>query len=109
MTMSDTQNHGITRLVAQYFQLIDPKSLAIPPPCILKRSSVQAQIYNEMFDEDSLAPVIPPAGYRLRVLKSIVTRIEASEEWDPEEDVYLVFFLYIIYSGCALKQALILF
>jgi hypothetical protein len=85
--MSDTEDHSIVRLIAQYFQLIDPKSLAIPTPCILKRPSVQEQIYNEMFDEVSLSPIIPPASYRLRVLKSIVTRIEASEEWDPEEDV----------------------
>ncbi|CRG91541.1 putative protein YJR129C [Talaromyces islandicus] len=84
--MSEAEDLGIVRLVAQYFQLIDPKSLAIPPPCILKRPSVQDRIYKEMFDEDSLSPIIPPANYRLRVLKSIITRIEASEEWDPEED-----------------------
>ena len=90
--MSEAEDHGIGRLIAQYFQLIDPKSLAIPPPCILKRPDVQNQIYNDMFDEDSLAPIIPPAGYRLRVLKSIVTIIEGSEEWDPEEDVYALSF-----------------
>lgn len=82
------ENRATDRFIAQFFQLMDPRSLAIPPPDILKRPSVQNKIYNEMFDEDALSPIIPPASYRVRVLKSIVTKIEASEEWDPEEDVF---------------------
>lgn len=85
---NNTSNAEINRLIAEYFQLTNPQSLAVPPPCILKHPAVQAQMYTEMFDEDRLAPVIPPADYRLRVLKSIITRIESSEEWDPEEDVH---------------------
>lgn len=74
----------VRRLVAQYFQLVDPPQLDIPPGNVLLRPVVQDTLYERMFDE-SLTP-LPPAAYRARVLKLIIARIEASIT-DPEEDV----------------------
>ncbi|KAH8692401.1 putative methyltransferase-domain-containing protein [Talaromyces proteolyticus] len=77
---------GVALLVAQCYQLVDLKDLDIPPSSILKSPSVQTYIYNELFNEGVLSPIIPPETYRLRVLKALISRIEASEDWDPEED-----------------------
>lgn len=78
--MSDS----IRVLVAQYFQLVDPQNLSIPPGSILVQPQVQAALYERMFEE-TLTP-LPPATYRTRVLKLILARIEESLT-DPEEDV----------------------
>jgi hypothetical protein len=72
------------KLVAQYFQLVDPPQLDIPPGNVLLRPIVQKALYERMFDE-SLTP-LPPAAYRTRVLKLIIARIEESIA-NPEEDV----------------------
>jgi hypothetical protein len=74
-----------SRLVAQYFQLVEPWDLDIPPPAVLKDPQVQAAIYEQMFDESRIDP-IPPLNYRTRVLKTVIARIEESLT-DPEEDV----------------------
>lgn len=71
-------------LVAQYFQLVDPPHLALPSGNALIQPAVQEALYERMFDE-ALTP-LPPATYRLRVLKLILARIEESFT-DPEEDV----------------------
>jgi hypothetical protein len=72
-------------LIAQYFQLVEPQNLQILPGPSLKKPAVQAAIYEHMFNEVVLWP-IPPATYRTRVLKMIISRIEESFS-DPEEDV----------------------
>lgn len=71
-------------LIAQYFQLVDPQNLDLPPDNVLIRPEVQTALYKHMFDE-SLTP-LPPATYRARVLKLLVARIEGAIT-DPEEDV----------------------
>lgn len=78
---------GLDRLIAQYFELVDLKDCAIPPSHILKNPAVQKRIYDEMFNNDLLSPIIPPAAYRLKFLKEIISRIEHDQNWDPEEDV----------------------
>jgi hypothetical protein len=77
----------VRKLVAQYFQLVDPPQLDIPPGNVLLRPIVQEALYERMFDESlsSLTP-LPPAAYRTRVLKLIIAQIEESIT-DPEEDV----------------------
>lgn len=74
----------IRKLVAQYFQLVDPSDLALPDGPVLVRPDVQTALYERMFAE-TVFP-LPPANYRARVLKLILARIEASIR-DPEEDV----------------------
>lgn len=71
-------------LAVQYFQLVEPPNLAIPPGDVLVRPDVQTALYERMFDE-ALTP-LPPATYRTRVLKLIIARIEDSIS-NPEEDV----------------------
>lgn len=75
----------ISRLVAQYFQLVEPWDLHMPSADTLKASAVQATIYEQMFNEDKIDPILP-VNYRTRVLKMILARIEESLS-DPEEDV----------------------
>lgn len=77
----------VSRLVAQYFELVDLRNLTIPPSSVLKNPVTQNRLYDEMFNEDALAPVIPPAAYRLRLLKKVISVIENDQRWDPEEDV----------------------
>lgn len=75
----------IPKLTAQYFQLVDPPALALPPGAVLVQPAVQKVLYERMFNEEAIFPV-PPANYRARVLKLILSRIEAAIS-DPEEDV----------------------
>lgn len=85
--MDATGNRQISRLIAQYFQLLDLRNLSIPLSTVLKPAEIQNRIFTELFDEAHLAPVIPPASYRLKVLKKLITTIENDPDWDPEEDV----------------------
>lgn len=74
----------IRTLAAQYFQLVDPPNLYIPPENVLKQPNVQQALYERMFEE-TITP-LPPATYRTRVLKLILARVEETFT-DPEEDV----------------------
>ncbi|GAM43494.1 hypothetical protein TCE0_050r18352 [Talaromyces pinophilus] len=76
----------VSRLIAQYFELVDLRNLTIPSSSVLKNPVTQNRIYNEMFNGDLLTPVIPPAAYRLRLLKKLIAVIENDDLWDPEED-----------------------
>ncbi|KAJ5730985.1 uncharacterized protein N7483_005493 [Penicillium malachiteum] len=80
--MADT----IRTLAAQYFQLVDPPHLSLPPDNVLLRPEVQTALYEHMFDE-SLTP-LPPPTYRTRILKLLIARIE-NAIIDPEEDEIL--------------------
>lgn len=77
----------LERLIAQYFQLVDPRDLyhSLPSSTTLKDPKVQAILYQEMFHETSVSQ-IPPVSYRIRVLKEILARIEEALS-DPEQDV----------------------
>lgn len=86
MTMGSTGDEvGIAKLVAQYFQLVEPRDLCVPSAEAIVRPAVQSAIYEQMFNEATVWP-LPPIGYRTRVLKMIISRIEESIS-DPEEDV----------------------
>ncbi|KAJ5621977.1 hypothetical protein N7528_005209 [Penicillium herquei] len=80
--MADT----IRTLTAQYFQLVDPPHLSLPPDNVLLRPEVQTALYEHMFDE-SLTP-LPPTTYRTRILKLLIARLENAIT-DPEEDEIL--------------------
>ncbi|KAJ5108696.1 hypothetical protein N7456_005371 [Penicillium angulare] len=80
--MADT----IHKLSAQYFQLVDPPDLTIPPDDVLVRPEVQKALYKHMFDE-SLTP-LPPTTYRSRILKLLLARIENGIQ-NPDEDEIL--------------------
>uniref|UniRef100_A0A093VRV0 Protein-lysine N-methyltransferase EFM3 n=1 Tax=Talaromyces marneffei PM1 TaxID=1077442 RepID=A0A093VRV0_TALMA len=83
---SIAETEDVSRLIAQYFELVELRNLTIPSSTVLKNPITQIRIYNEMFNEDLLAPVIPPAAYRLRLLKKLIAVIENDQQWDPEED-----------------------
>ncbi|OJD14442.1 hypothetical protein AJ78_05210 [Emergomyces pasteurianus Ep9510] len=74
-------------LAAQYLQLLEPQRLSIPPKNVLIRPGVQQLIYQSMFDETHVWP-IPPPGYRTRVLKILISKLEESIS-NPEEDEIL--------------------
>jgi hypothetical protein len=76
---------AIRVLLAQYFQLVDPRHLSLPPKDTLIRSDVQHTIYQQMFNETAIWP-IPPVPYRIRVLKMLLSAIEDSIS-NPDEDV----------------------
>lgn len=78
-------------LKRQYLQLTDPEELALPHKEVLKLPDIQAQIYNDMFDESNII-YAPPARYRFRVLKRLVKALEDAIE-DPEEDVGFLFII----------------
>lgn len=92
--MADT----IQLLAAQYFQLVDPPLLSIPPGNVLVRPHIQTALYERMFDE-ALTP-LPPATYRTRVLKLIITRIEKlSDLYKSNKDQVSVFGFRTQYGG----------
>ena len=77
-------------LKRQYLQLTDPEELTLPRKEVLRLPDIQAQIYNDMFDESNII-YAPPERYRFRVLKRLVKALEDAIE-DPEEDVGAFFF-----------------
>ncbi|KAE8377448.1 putative methyltransferase-domain-containing protein [Aspergillus bertholletiae] len=76
--------HSLKKLTAQYFQQLDLPHLSLPNAATIVRPDIQCVIYEHMFNEAALWP-LPPVGYRTRVLKTIVSRIEEGIT-DPEED-----------------------
>ncbi|KAJ5573134.1 hypothetical protein N7450_010118 [Penicillium hetheringtonii] len=73
----------INILTNQYFQQVDLPNLAIPPNNVLIQPAVQEALYEDMF-KDSLTP-LPPASYRSRVLKLLISRMEEAIT-DPDQD-----------------------
>ena len=69
----------------QYLQCLDPNSLTLPKPELLRLPETQSRIYSSMFDEKRLQ-FAPPERYRFRVLKRVVGALEEAIE-DPDEDV----------------------
>jgi hypothetical protein len=69
----------------QYFQLFEPDFLAWPPAQLLRDPNAQAWLYRNLFSTDN-NKYLPPERYQVRVLKSLVSKIEQAIQ-DPEEDV----------------------
>jgi protein-lysine N-methyltransferase EEF2KMT len=76
---------GVELLRRQFLQLQKPEDLTLPPPAVLKKPAIQAQIFSYLFREE-LISFPPPDRYRFRVLKRIVYELEQAIT-DPEEDV----------------------
>lgn len=77
--------HSLKKLAAQYSQQLDLTHLSLPNTSTIVRPDIQCAIYEHMFNEAAVWP-LPPVGYRTRVLKTIIARIEEGIT-DPEEDV----------------------
>ncbi|OAQ90235.1 FAM86A protein [Purpureocillium lilacinum] len=78
--MAHPWKHHVDRFCRQYLQL-EP-SLDFPPAEYLKLDTVQELIYERLFADDALL-YAPPDRYRLRTLKQLIARIEASiDDWD---------------------------
>ncbi|KAE8165842.1 hypothetical protein BDV40DRAFT_48801 [Aspergillus tamarii] len=76
--------HSLKKLAAQYSQQLDLTHLSLPNTSTIVRPDIQCAIYEHMFNEAAVWP-LPPVGYRTRVLKTIIARIEEGIT-DPEED-----------------------
>lgn len=81
----DNDIHSLKKLAAQYAQQLDLTHLSIPNASTIVHPDIQCAIYEHMFNEAAVWP-LPPVGYRTRVLKTIIARIEDGIT-DPEEDV----------------------
>nr|POF17124.1 protein-lysine n-methyltransferase efm3 [Quercus suber] len=68
----------------QYLQLFNTSFIAWPPRQLLKDIDVQTWIFAHCFDDSKMSR-LPPPRYQLRVLKSLVSKIEQSID-DPDED-----------------------
>ncbi|KAI5297282.1 hypothetical protein KEM55_004925 [Ascosphaera atra] len=75
----------LDQLACQYFQLVESDRLTFPPPSRLVRPQVQQYIYDTMFNASAVWP-LPPVGYRSRVLKSLISKLETAII-DPDEDL----------------------
>ncbi|KAJ9314946.1 hypothetical protein DTO271D3_4685 [Paecilomyces variotii] len=85
MAVDDIDDEAcIAKLVAQYFQMVEPRDLCVPSAEAIVRPAAQTAIYEQMFNETTVWP-LPPVSYRTRVLKMIISRIEESIS-NPEED-----------------------
>lgn len=79
--MDPSSQSQVDRFCYQYLQL--EQTLTYPEPQHLRRSDVQDAIYERLFADDALSAGPPPLRYQLRVLKELVSRVEASiEDWD---------------------------
>lgn len=79
--MEASSQSQVDRFCYQYLQL--EQTLTYPEPQHLRRSDVQDAIYDRLFADNALAAGPPPLRYQVRVLKELVSRIEASiEDWD---------------------------
>lgn len=85
--LSSEEEASLRKLAAQYFQAVELPQLSIPASSILIKHAAQQWIYQNMFNEAILWP-IPPLGYRSRLLKLLLAKIEESI-LDPEVDVRL--------------------
>jgi hypothetical protein len=84
--ISEDALHQIRLFRRQYLQLLDAQNLAWPSSDTLRSSQAQEWIYENLFQTDNISHFLPPERYRLRILKLLMSKIEASIV-DPEEDV----------------------
>ncbi|KAI1778489.1 FAM86A protein [Hypoxylon cercidicola] len=80
MQDSPQYKDSIDRFCRQYLQL--ERDLDYPPAILLREAEVQDTLYHRIFAYESLT-YPPPERYQLKVLKELITRVEASiEDWD---------------------------
>ena len=70
----------------QYLQYIPTQELRWPESSILRTSSAQKWLFDNIFDTSGITNFFPPEKYQLRVLKNLIQLIQESIK-DPEEDV----------------------
>ncbi|KAK6857338.1 hypothetical protein PG995_007525 [Apiospora arundinis] len=71
---------SVNRFCSQYLQL--ERDLDFPSGQLLREAHVQDALQRRLFADDALAHP-PPARYQIRVLKELVSRIEASiDDWE---------------------------
>jgi hypothetical protein len=76
----DGKTDAINRFCREYLQL--ERDLDFPAGPLLRREDVQAALFERLFAEGALK-YFPPPRYQLRVLKSLVSKIESSiDDWD---------------------------
>ncbi|KAL7957827.1 putative methyltransferase domain-containing protein [Trichoderma compactum] len=81
MAMEASVRMQVDRFCHQYLQL--EHNLDYPEPRNIRLPEVQDVIYQRLFADDSLPGGPPPLRYQVRVLKELVSRIEASiDDWD---------------------------
>ncbi|KAL6838164.1 putative methyltransferase domain-containing protein [Trichoderma camerunense] len=81
MVMEASVRKQVDRFCHQYLQL--EQNLNYPEPQNIRLPEVQDAIYQRLFADDSLPGGPPPLRYQVRVLKELVSRIEASiDDWD---------------------------
>ncbi|KAL6788958.1 putative methyltransferase domain-containing protein [Trichoderma sp. SZMC 28012] len=81
MAMEASVQKQVDRFCYQYLQL--EQHLDYPEPQNIRLPEVQDVIYQRLFADDSLPGGPPPLRYQVRVLKELVSRIEASiDDWD---------------------------
>ncbi|KAI2465410.1 FAM86A protein [Annulohypoxylon bovei var. microspora] len=80
LEQAELKSHAIDRFCRQYLQL--ERDLDYPSSTLLREADVQDTLYNRIFDDGAIN-YSPPPRYQLRVLKELMSRIEASiEDWD---------------------------
>ncbi|KAJ4363563.1 hypothetical protein N0V83_009859 [Neocucurbitaria cava] len=83
--MDNLRNVSQLRILQrQYFQLVEPHLLRWPDDATLKVPEVQSWLFTNLFDTDRIASP-PPDRYQHRVLKVLISKLEASIN-DTEED-----------------------
>ncbi len=70
----------------QYLQLLPPDQVAFPSDHIIKDPAFQRALYERIFSPESQT-YHPPDRYRLRMLKAIISKIDACFD-DLDEDVW---------------------
>ncbi|KAI9791717.1 MAG: hypothetical protein M1816_003527 [Peltula sp. TS41687] len=69
----------------QYLQLLPPEQTTLPSCSIIKDPAFQDGLYEKIFSTES-QKYQPPDRYKLRILKMVISTIEAGFD-DPDEDV----------------------
>ncbi|KAM0353021.1 hypothetical protein ACHAPU_001907 [Fusarium lateritium] len=94
--MSSSNTNQVDRFCRQYLQL--QPELDYPEPALLKTSQVQNEIYDKLFAEGAVR-YGPPPRFQLRVLKELMSRIEASiddwEEYGVSDDLMSALSLFL--------------
>jgi hypothetical protein len=89
LALAQTTRQQLEILRRQYFQLIEPAQLRWPDSQTLKAAKVQSWVFDNFFNSDKVA-FPPPERYQQRVLKLLISKLEAAID-DPEEDVWFTF------------------
>lgn len=80
--MTEVHQHtgSLNRFCRQYLQL--ERELDYPSPTLLREEHTQSELHQRLFSDGAIT-YPPPPGYKLRVLKGLMKRIEASiDDWD---------------------------